>query len=225
MKKLMLSLTLLALAASCDSPQRNRLPGSAATSNGVTQPTGTVPGPWTTVSGTGATGGSTGGTAVSTKPPGFESCDISDKYYAAGINRIGICQSTIDETSVAVYTTVTDSAKTCLIPTFKDANGSSTYLGQPQCFIPQQGNTSMGNLYKTRPGFTQNPINGVMVMKEGSILAYFNCMNAYANFKDYDCPNGARQSPMCAQRAGVEMTNLCNNFKAYHSYLDIRLKP
>lgn len=223
MKKLLGSLFLLLLATACDSPQRNRLASSVNTGNGLGQPMQnptTNTNPWTNPS----TGGSTGGSTTQTKPPGFDNCDISAKYYASAINYMGICQSTLDETSVAVNSTVTDTARTCLIPTYKDNAGSSTYLGQPQCFAPQAGQIQMGQILKTRQGFTNSPINGVMVMKETALGAYFTCMDAYITFTHPQCPYGAKTNQYCDQMARSMMNIKCNNFKADNSYIDIRLK-
>ncbi|MBA2403415.1 MAG: hypothetical protein H0V66_01480 [Bdellovibrionales bacterium] len=221
MKKLLVPLFLVLLVNACDSPQRNRLASSVNTGNGLGQPTGNVnQNPWST----GSTGGSSTGGTTPTKPPGFENCDISPKYYASEINYMGICQSSQDETKVAVNSTVSDSVRTCMIPTYKSSSGSSTYIGQPQCFAPQEGVVTMGQLHKTRSGFTNSPLNGVMVMKEGSLTAYFTCMDAYITFSHPQCPYGANTNQYCSQMANSIMTTKCNNFKVDHSYIDIRLK-
>lgn len=220
MKTLMLSLVTLLLATGCDNPQRNRLTNGLATGSQLNTGTSTT-NPW----GTGTTTGSTTGSQTgSTRPAGFENCDITAKYYAAEINYMGICQSTLDETSVAVNSTVASTTRTCLIPTYKDTTGSSTYLGQPQCFLPVANNVSMGNLYKTRTGYTGNIINGVMVMKERSLTAYFTCMDAYTSYVSTACPNGPATNATCDAYARQLMTLKCNDFKATHPYLDIRLK-
>lgn len=238
MKTLCASFILLLLATACDSPQRNRLASSVNTGNGLGQPNGANTNPWgTSGSTTGfTTGGTTGGSSgTPPKPPGFENCDISAKYFAAGINYMGICQSTQDEASVAVHSTVTDSARTCLIPTFKDANGNSTYLGGPQCYAPQAGAITMGQIPKSRAGFMDKPINGVMIVKEASLTAYYTCMDAYVSFTHPLCPQGSNtntyqqnyppyQIVNCKAMASASMTTKCNNFKADHSFLDIRLK-
>lgn len=224
MKILLLTLPLLLIAVGCDSPQRTRLGSTVNTGNGLTAPDNST-NPWGTGGSTGNGGGTTGSSGSgSVKPAGFENCDISAKYYAAGVNYMGICQSTLDETSVAVNSTVSDSARTCLIPTYKDNSGSSTYLGQPQCFAPQAGVVTMGKLYKTRAGFTNNPITGVMVMKEISLTAYFTCMNAYVNFRNPQCPYGAKTNAYCDSMAKAQMATICNNFKADHAYIDICVK-
>jgi hypothetical protein len=226
MKTLILAMTCFVLASSCDGPQRTRLTNTVSTGNGVTQPNGSNDfNPWGTTSGT-TTGSTTGtsGSSGSTRPAGFENCDITPTHYAAVIGYTGICQSTLDETSIAVNSTVTDTNRTCLIPTYKDNTGSSTYLGQPQCFAPEQNKMIMGKLYKTRSGFTQLAINGLMVLKEASLTAYFTCMDAHVSYRSSQCPHGAQTNSYCAQLARNDMTVKCNDFKATHPYLDIRLK-
>lgn len=239
MKTLLLALPILFLAVACDSPQRTRLGTTVNSGNGLTSPTTSTSNPWAT----GSTGGSSTGSSSSgsTKPAGFENCDLSAKYYASGINYIGVCQSTLDEKSIAVYTTVADSSRTCLIPTYKDSTGSSTYLGQPQCFLPVANNVTIGTLYKTRSGFTNNPISGVMIMKEASLTAYYTCMDAYTTFprsmcangaqtNSYcaqlyqQCPAGARTSAYCDQIARNDMNNKCSSFKSMYPYIDLCVK-
>lgn len=227
MKSLLLPFSIFVLVTACDNPQRNRMqyPLNGNSTDGLTS--SPASGAWGPGNASGSTSGTTTGEtspSTGTRPPGFENCDITPKYYSAGINYIGVCQSSTDETSVAVKTTVSDTVRTCLIPTYKDASGSSTYLGQPQCFIPEEDKISMGNVYKTRAGFEQNPINGVMVMKEASLGAYFTCMNAVVQFRSPQCPNGAQTNPYCHQMATADMNAKCNDFKSFHSYIDIRLK-
>lgn len=231
MKKMIFSLLLLLLVASCDNPQRNRLNGGFS-ANGQGQPDGSTLGassntntnnPWqTSTTGTTSSGSTSGST--NQKPPGFENCDISTKYYAAVVGYMGICQSTLDETSVAIMSTITDGNRTCLIPTFKDNTGSSTYLGQPQCYAPQEGVLTNGRLYKTRSAYAHLPINGVMVMKQNSLPAYFTCMDAYVSFTHPSCPNGAKTNYQCDQMARSLMATKCNDFKVSNPYIDIRLK-
>lgn len=230
MKILLITCALLTMTTSCDVPQRNHMVNSYANGSNLNNPTvgTTTTNPWGT-SGTtsgSASGGTIGGsTGPTPPPPGFENCDISTKYYASEINYMGLCQSSQDETSIAVKSTIADSNRTCLIPTFKDNTGSSTYLGQPQCYLPQTTSVMMGKLYKTRSGFSNYPINGVMVLKEIALNAYFTCMNAYVNFMLMpQCPNGAKTNAYCDQLARQDMATKCNNFKADYPYIDIRLK-
>lgn len=224
MKTLLLSLVTLLLATGCDNPTRNRLTNGLASGNNLnTGNNGSSSNPW----GTGNTtaGTSTGSPSTgTTRPVGFESCDISANYYAAEINYMGICQSTVDETSIAINSTVASTSRTCIIPTYKDSTGSSTYIGQPQCFLPQANVVTQGTLYKTRTGFTGNPINGVMVMKERSLTAYFTCMDAYTGYRSAACPYGPQTNANCDAYARQIMTQKCNDFKATNPYIDIRLK-
>lgn len=244
MKILILALSAILLTA-CDAPQRNRINNAVTpSSNNVQQPTAGSNGGWFNNTTGGATSGSTGGSTAGTtsgmgpgqtRPPGFETCDISQKYFASSINWMGICQSTQDETSVAVNPSVSETIRTCLIPTYKDNAGNSTYLGQPQCYAPVANQVMMGNIYKTRNGFSNMPINGVMVMKEASLGAYYTCMDAFISFTDPRCPQGGNtpiyqqnyppyQVINCNAMAKALMTTKCNAFKADHPYIDIRLK-
>jgi len=217
MKSILLSLSLLALVA-CEAPTRTR----TGLTNGNSYQPGTTSGnnggsnPWT---GGGTVGTTDGGQQNNGLPPGFENCDISQKHYASGINYIGICQSKNSETQIAANPSVTNtSVRTCLVPTYKTGNGASTYLGQPQCFYPRANEVTVGTLVKTRPGFTGNPISGVMVLLETSIEAYYTCMNAYSNYINNNCPAFPQA---CAAQATQVMNSICNNFKSTHSYIDL----
>src|SRR4051812_27603299 len=117
MKYLILTL-LFSQLMGCDAPQRVRTPGSLENSvlpGGLSNPVTEPAFPNTT-------SGSTSGTTP-LQQPGFTGCDLTPRYYAAAIGYIGICQSTLDETSLAVRPTISDSSQTCLIPTYKDASG------------------------------------------------------------------------------------------------------
>jgi hypothetical protein len=219
--KTLLTLSLLAtLITGCDAPQRTRLVDNALSSNNLTQPNGTfTPTPTTTT-----TGSSSGGTS-NTLPSGFSSCDITPKYYSSGLGTIGICQSTLSETSIVFKSNLTDtSARTCLIPTYKDQSGSSAYIGQPQCLYTTENALVQGVLYKNRSGYSSYPLNGVMIMKESSLTPYYKCMDAYVSYVSQACPYGAQTNASCDQYARNNMTQLCNAFKSTYSYLDIRLK-
>lgn len=226
MKTLVLISSLLFLAVACDNPQRTRtgVIGNGYNAGDMGNPPGWDNG-FTTSGTQGGTTGS-GNNNNNNLPPGFENCDLTPKpgSYAAGIGYLGICQSTTDETSVVVKPSLSDSARLCLIPTYKSADGSSAYIGQPQCFIPQANVVTTGKLYKTRPGFTHSPLNGVMVMKETSLGAYFTCMDAYVSYTVPPCIYGPKTSTYCHNMATARMTQLCNDFKAMNSYIDIRLK-
>lgn len=226
MKKLILFSFILTMVTACDAPQRTRLtqvPGYS-NGNGLTNPntnSGSNGGgsPWTP--GT-TTGSSNGGSNL---PSGFANCTFSNTGYAPGMGYLGFCQSTLDETVIAMKASLTDTAvRTCLIPTFKDGNGSSAYIGQPQCTYTNQNAVTQGQLPKNRSGFSGYTLNGLMVMKETSLTKYFKCMDAYISYVSPACPQGARTNATCDQYARNYMTQLCNDFKATSAYMDIRLK-
>lgn len=248
MKMLILFMAMSMLLAACDQPARTRNgiyntsgANNLDSGNGSNTTGGTSGGtePW---NGGSTTGSTSGGGALGT---GFENCNITptgSSPYAASIGYTAVCQSTVDETTVKVRSTIGDtSARNCLVPTYKDTAGSSTYIGQPQCYYPQENVTTQGKLYKNRTGvfggsgvpYSQLPLNGLMIMKENSLNSFFNCMNAIPNFRDQRCPYGASTAPYylngqpinCTQLAQSYMTQLCNDFKATNPYLDIRLRP
>lgn len=202
----------------CDAPQRTRLVQNPLASNGSSS-NFTEPGGFTNTTGTTTTPTST------TMPAGFTNCDITPKHYASGIGLTGVCQSTNDEASIMIKPTITDTtSRTCLIPTYKDASGSSAYIGQPQCLYTTENKIVNGSLFKNRSGFTQYPLNGLMIMKETSMTAYFQCMDAFMKYVSQACPYGAKTNSLCDQYARNSMSALCNTFKSSHSFIDIRLK-
>lgn len=227
MKSLLLALSLISLVA-CEAPTRTRTGvfsnPSSSTGDGSTSGSNSGNNPWT--GGTTSSGSGTGSTNTGNNlPAGFENCDISQKYYAAGINYIGVCQSKNNETHLVANPSVTNSqVRTCFIPTYKTSNGSSTYLGQPQCFYPVANQIQTdGRLVKSRAGFMGNPITGTMIMLETSVTAYFTCMNAYANYQSPQCPYGPQTNSSCSQMASQYMNQVCSDFKTRHSYIDLCL--
>ncbi len=254
MKKIIGLLSTLAFLAACDAPQRTRMPGNYTNTDALGS--GVVTGGWVdTTSGanggttSGTTSGSTGGgTTGGTPAPGFENCDLADRYQTPEIGAFGLCQSTLDETILRVRPSLTSTnIRTCLIPAYKDSTGSSTYIGQPQCTYFEANKVIQGKLYKSRSGFENYPLNGVMVMKEPLMGEYFKCMNAYVSWREISCmpqsgtpamspaycnywmpacPYGANTNAACAQEARNFMNGLCTSFKSRYanSYLDIRLK-
>lgn len=240
MKKLFLLLPFILLVG-CDAPQRTRAPSNWVNGNSLGTNPGAgdfTPSPTNPVSGTTSeTGG--GGTRTI---PGYENCDISQKYHAIDVGHFGLCQSSQDETTIRFNPSMTSSVRTCLIPTYKEANGSSTYIGNPQCTTTTSNQIVTGKLYKDRPGFGSYPLNGVIVMKEPLLPEYYSCMQGYVGWPRNACPSGATSSycaywlPRCPYggqtNSGCDMEaknymgNLCNAFKSKYSnaYVDIRLK-
>ncbi len=247
MKKYLILLSLLVLVAGCDAPQRTRAPSTYVNGSSLNDPNNTSGNFTTSGSSSGSTSGSsTGSSTGGTNPsnPGFENCNVAeDKYHTIDIGYFGICQSTLDETSLKFRTSLSStSVRTCLIPTYKDNSGSSTWIGQPQCTYTTAGQVVSGKVYKDRNGFTSYPLNGVIVMKEPLLPEYFNCMQGYTNWPGNACPQGASNSycaywlPRCpyGSKSNAQcdtegrnyMASICNSFKSRYSnsYLDIKLK-
>ncbi len=247
MKKNFLFLALLALVTGCDSPQRTRTPGTwmtgGSTQNPVNQ-SGSFNPATTAGTASGVTSGSTSGSGSGTPSPGFEACDLSDRFHTIDIGFFGLCQSTQDETLFKFKTSLTSTTvRTCLIPTYKESNGSSTYIGQPQCTYTTAGQVVQGKLLKNRQGFEQYPLNGVIVMKEPLLPQYIGCMNGYVNWPQNNCPNGPSSTSYCAYwsprcpyggrsngtcdtEARNYMGQICTSFKNQYSnsYIDIRTR-
>jgi hypothetical protein len=227
MKTIVLPFLLLTFFTACDAPQRTRALtnsyGSGIQYNGTegSSTTGSLGG--TTSSATNGSNTTSGTNNGTTLPSDFSGCNTTPSFYAAGIGQTSVCQSSVNETSVRVMFTQADQdSGTCLIPTYKDAAGSSMYLGQPQCTLHAANQVIYGSLPKTRVGFSSYPVKGVMVMKRSALTAYFTCMDAYVNFVATYCPTGVTAA--CQRDGQAYMTNMCNEFKTMHSYMDIRLK-
>lgn len=244
MKKYLFLLLSTLLIASCDAPQRTRAPVNYMTGDGLTSPGSggfTGPDPGTTP---GTTTGSTNGGTTGTGEPGFESCNLTDRYHSVAIGHFGICQSSQDETVFKLRTSLSSTGeRVCLIPTYVDSAGKSTYLGQPQCAYTEANKVIQGKLYKNRSGFGDRPLNGVIVMKEGLLNPYFNCMNAFIKWPANACPNGPATSQYCnywvptcpygpsangtcSSAASTYMGQVCESFKSSfgNSYVDIKTR-
>ncbi len=210
----------LVILIGCDTPTRSRFP-STGNGDALQAPTGTnlTPTP---------TGTTTGGTPAPTATPGFENCNLTNRNSTADLGSIGICKSSQDETSIKFVTSTSDSAnRTCFIPTYKDASGSSTYLGNPQCTYTEAEKVYSGHLYKNRPGLQQYPINGVTIMKEALLVDYFACMDGYVAY--IQSSNYCRvypSDPNCVNAANQARAAKCNYFKTKYpnNYLDIYLR-
>ncbi len=218
MKNIFAVLLMGTLISGCDNPQRTRAT-ELVSGNGVTQ-TGSN-GLVDTTTGTTTTGSTTGATA----DPNFPTCNLSYAYATTDLGQIALCQSTVDETLFKFKSSLSSDSRVCLIPTYKDASGASTWIGQPQCTLTVAGNTYQGKLYKTRAGYTGYNINGVMVMKEGLLTEYFNCIDSYINYVNNYCPLNP-SNPQCVADASTYRNNICTTFKNKYpnNYLDIRVR-
>lgn len=213
----------LVILVGCDTPTRSRFP-STGTGDALQTPTGVnlVP----TTSGGTSTGGTTGGTTTAT--PGFENCNLTTRSSTADLGSIAVCKSALDETSIKFVTSATDtSARTCFIPTYKDAAGNSTYLGDPQCTLTEAEKVYAGHLYKNRTGMAGYPLSGVTIMKEALLVEYFGCMDAYVVYIQSN--NYCRvypQDPYCVNGANQYRNSKCNAFKLKYpnNFLDLYLR-
>jgi hypothetical protein len=230
---------ILFVLTACDQPATNRrslsnyTPFESSAVSGTGTATGTSTG----------TGGSTVDAESATEDSfaqtnnygaGFESCNLNVYKDNAVIGQVSVCKNSNQETSVKVKYSRQDYAeRNCLIPSHKLSNGSSFYLGVPQCMFHATGQILNGQLVKNRSGFTQYAINNIMVMKQTSLNAYFGCMDAVVNHIAAYCPTVTDTScnlynanpqmkaycQQCITNAYNSMNNLCNQFKANHSYL------
>lgn len=236
--KILFILGLISLIA-CDAPQRTRLlPGyDSMTSRYGDGSSSTTPGNANN-KGDFSSGGA-GSTTPSTSTE-YSGCDYSYRFHTVDIGHFAICQSRTDETKFKFKTQMANrNVQVCLIPTYRDSTGSSTYLGTPQCLYTEAGKDYEGRLYKDRTNLATNPINGVIVLKYGLHIEYFNCMNAAVNWPANVCPYGATGQPClqyyascpsgaatnasCSAAANTHMRQVCEQFKARYSnsYADI----
>ncbi|MGE3610224.1 MAG: hypothetical protein AB7I27_11595 [Bacteriovoracaceae bacterium] len=207
----------------CDNGQRTRLPVSGNSDSS----TYTIPNP-TNIGNTGTLPNGTtsnGSGSSSTTTTGFESCDLTQKYYAATFGNFGLCQSSQDETMVKFRpnTTLTDS-RVCLIPLFRNGSGSSMPIGMPQCTYPKKDQEMLGKLYKST-NYQNIGINSVLVIRETLLPNYYACINGYTNFIQSNCPNNPPLN--CQQAAQQYQATTCNNFVTTYqnqSYVSVKLK-
>ncbi len=214
-----LMIVLLVVIVGCDTPTRSRFPSTGSSSDAIGT-TPTTPGVFTpapTIPGTPTTP-----TTPVVSSPGFENCNLSKNNTSADLGSVGVCRSTIDETHIRYVSSLSNSSsRTCIIPTYKNQAGSTTYLGEAQCFYTTAETVVEGRLVKNRPGFSQLALNGVTIMREGLLVEYFACMNAAVQYTNYYCPANPSYLP-CAQAAANYQAQLCNQFKSKYpnNYVD-----
>jgi hypothetical protein len=215
--------SLLLIAVGCDTPTRSRFP--TATGNGLAAPTDGGLTPLDPSKSGSTTGTTTGGTTQT----GFENCNLTTRNSsaAAELGSVGVCKSSQDETLVRFVTSMaqTQMPRICLIPTYKDQSGNTTYLGDPQCTLTESEKVYTGRLYKNRTGLSNYPLTGVMIMKETLLPDYFACMDAYVKYINFYCP-AAPTYPPCVTGASQSRDSLCNYFKQKYpnGYLDLYLR-
>lgn len=227
MKSYSLILPLLFILASCDAPQRTLSPAKYTDSYGDGSGAGNFNNGGSGGGDTGSNnGGTTGGSGSMT---GFENCNLnSTNGHTVDIGHFTICQSTIDETVFKFKPTLESSQyRVCLIPTYRDTSGSMP-LGSPQCMTTVANQVYTGRLYKDRPGVSNRPINGVIVMKQPLTTSYYGCMygyinwpgnsctmkgNSYCSYWAQACPQGPGGTGICHTEPLNFMNQVCTAFK------------
>lgn len=234
--KYFLPLFLFILVA-CDVPSQRRQLIRSGSSNSLTPP------PNGAVGGNDFNDGNTTPASSATSGTGFENCSLTPKGSTLSLGSVGVCQNSVDQTQIKFQSSLSDSSmRTCLIPTHKQADGSSLYLSsQPQCTLTVANKIYVGKLLINRAGFESYPMNGVIIMKENIMPSYYECMNAYSFYtqnrnctyeQDYQlCRQQLAYYPnshqTCCQRQAQNYQSLvCNTFKGNFGtqYLDIRLR-
>lgn len=233
--KILLSTFFLLILMSCEAPQRTRLQSAY---DKMTNPYTNEYGSGSAESGSFNPDPNKDSTPVASE---YAHCDYSYRYHTIDIGHFAICQSRTDETKFKFKTQMANrNIQVCLIPTYRDAAGGSTYLGKPQCAYTEAGRDYEGRLYKDRSGFSGYNITGVIVLKYGLHEAYFSCMNASLNWPAnvcaygpntsascsqlyYTCPSGSATNANCAAQANGHMSQVCEQFKSTYrnSYVDI----
>lgn len=210
----------LIILSGCDAPgggrARSRVPGSTAISN--IQNSGFSPSSTGTLSDPNSTPTPT--PAPGTTEPGYAACDLNNVRNSGTLGGVAICHSTVDETKIKVKFSTTDQTDgTCFVPTHKNADGTSIYVGVAQCTYHTTGQLLNGTLVKNRQGYSSASLNGIMIMKKSYLNDYFACMDAIPNFITNNCPTSTTNS--CYAQAQSFMAQVCGYFKTRGNYLDL----
>lgn len=179
---------------------------------------------------TGSTSGSTSSTSSSsdtmqpvatvtaTSNSGFDHCDVNNQAYietSLEIGRLRLCRhKTIDTRFRVKFDQPHLQRPVCFIPTRKDSDGNSIYIGSALCTYNEAGQVLEGNLLKNRPGYAGVPLNGIMIMMQDRVPSFYNCMDAEAapEFQDVNSPF-----------YGQSMTYLCGLFTDSGGYIDVSI--
>lgn len=129
------------------------------------------------------------------------SCPNLKTATATEIGEVSVCPSLSNELQLTYRPSIGDTTTaTCLIPTYIQADGRSTYLGEPVCVYHNAGALRQYTFVKTR--YLSSPVNGVMIMKQDIVASYFQCLST----QDYA---------------------LCSNFKLVNKdkkYVELRIR-
>ncbi len=236
MKFTMFLFLLSFIITSCDAPVRTRVDTSDAygsNSNASGNGDGTVTNPDTTPGNGVVTGGE--GQGSGSDSDNFPGCEyLSPQYNGGSLGYFGLCQG-IDQRQFK--TILAETMSICYVPVHILNSGNSFKLGKAECVTaPQPDKVYYMTLNKegVAPNYN-NPrpeaVNGVMVIKPGSLNAYMGCMNAKEDFfvaapnccfnkvynpttNRYNC---AQPNPACEQAANQEASYRCGMFVQNHS--------
>lgn len=211
------------LLSGCDAPgggrSRSRVPGSTAISN--LSSTAFSPAPTGTL-GDNSTNNNTGSNSNTNvqSETGYANCNLNNLQGNSFLGNLAICHSSVDETKIKVkFNSADQSDGTCFIPTHKNPDGTSIYIGVAQCTYHTNGQILNGTLVKNRQGYSTASLNGVMIMKRSYLNDYFACMDAIPNFITNNCPTNTTNT--CYAQAQAFMGQVCSYFKNRGNYLDL----
>lgn len=208
--KILFTLSLIMFIQSCDNPTRTRFQTVGA-------PLSDGEGNSSSVIGDNETGSSGQPTPApeenntSASEPGYEDCQLNYNQFSNSIGYIAICQHDQDERQFKFKLSQSDyNQGTCFVPIHILSNGNSYKLGIAQCVNNQADKVYYMTLRKERA----EPINGIMVIKAGSLNAYMQCMNAKADYIRQH--PGCEYDRQCMYRADQYAYSVCSQFKNNH---------
>lgn len=201
-----LILSLLVIAAGCDTPTRSRFPDSSGNQQ-IADPFIVQPGTVTPVTPT---------TPTTPAAPGFETCTLPRNNSNADLGSVGACKSTLDASRVRFVTSIStpSSNPICIFPSFRNSAGSTTYIGSPECQATEPNKVYEGALVKNRPNFTNSPMNAITVMRYALLADYLQCMDGYDWYfqnVNNSCRNN-RQNSICINNAIKHRDQACLYF-------------
>ena len=226
MKNILL-LSFLFVYISCDAPLRSRNPYASPID---TSKLGGTPTPTPTPDGTNKAGTDNANkdsetTTETTTTPGFETCQLGPIHNINSGGNFGVCQSTLNEKQFKAKFVNSDSSNgTCFVPLHVNSDGSSYYLGPPECVHHTTNKEYTFLLTKQRSEI----INGLMIIKNNALNPYMQCMTAKMQFMSQynNCQtNNAQTNAQCVQAAESWAYGICNNFATLYSgdYLQLSL--
>lgn len=121
---------------------------------------------------------------TSSLPQGFDHCRFGTSNftkYDGFLGNIDLCQNTQNPLSVVIRTEQDFVERTiCVVPTTRDQNGSSFYIGNAYCDVVN-ANTFYTMTLTVFQGYSSLPLNGAMVMYNDKLGDYEACIRAVQN--------------------------------------------